>query len=167
MTITLTAKLKLLPTPEQFAALRATQLAYRDALNQVSKYAFAHGKTSSRRRLQQVLMNLLNNAIEYAPQSERIEVRLNRLDGRAVLEVADYGPGIAESDLPQLFSQYYQAARWGDHRTGGLGLGLFLTPQLVMAHNGAISVVSSTGAGTCFTISLPLETAGSEQTAAD
>jgi IS605 OrfB family transposase len=55
MKITLTAKLKLTTTPEQFAALRATQLAYRDALNQVSCYAFAHGKTGSSRRLQRAL----------------------------------------------------------------------------------------------------------------
>ena len=52
MQTTLTAKLKLLPTPDQFAALRQTQLAYRDALNFVSRYAFAHGKTSNQRRLQ-------------------------------------------------------------------------------------------------------------------
>jgi hypothetical protein len=52
MPTTLTAKLKLTTTPHQFAALRATQLAYRDGLNLVSQYAFAHGKTSSRRRLQ-------------------------------------------------------------------------------------------------------------------
>ena len=55
MEITLTAKLKLMLTPDQFVALRATQLAYRDALNRVSQYAFVHGKTSSRRRLQQAL----------------------------------------------------------------------------------------------------------------
>jgi len=52
MKITLTAKLKLLTTPDQFQALRATQLAYRAALNLVSAYSFAHGKTSSRKRLQ-------------------------------------------------------------------------------------------------------------------
>jgi putative transposase len=55
MQTTLTAKLKLTTTPDQFAALRATQLAYRDALNLVSQYAFEHGKTSSRRRLQRAL----------------------------------------------------------------------------------------------------------------
>src|SRR5579859_4784746 len=52
MKITLTAKLKLLTTPDQFAALRATQLAYQDALNYVSAYSFAHGKTSNGKRLQ-------------------------------------------------------------------------------------------------------------------
>jgi hypothetical protein len=55
MHTTLTAKLKLITTPDQFAALRATQLAYRDGLNLVSQYAFAHGKTSSRRKLQRAL----------------------------------------------------------------------------------------------------------------
>jgi predicted transposase len=55
MQITLTAKLKLITTPEQFAALRSTQLAYRDALNLTSHYAFAHGKTSSRQKLQRAL----------------------------------------------------------------------------------------------------------------
>jgi putative transposase len=55
MKTTLAAKLKLTTTPEQFAALRATQLAYRDALNQVSGYAFAHGKTGRSRHLQRAL----------------------------------------------------------------------------------------------------------------
>jgi putative transposase len=68
MPTTLTAKLKLITTPEQFTALRATQLAYRDALNQVSGYAFAHGKTSSRRRLQRDLYGQIRSQYTLSAQ---------------------------------------------------------------------------------------------------
>ena len=67
MQITLTTKLKLLPTPEQFTALRQTQLAYRDALNLVSQYAFLHGKISSRKRLQAAMYSQCVRRSAYRP----------------------------------------------------------------------------------------------------
>jgi two-component system, chemotaxis family, CheB/CheR fusion protein len=84
----------------------------------------------------------------------RIEVRLRREEGEATLEVQDYGPGIPAADLPHLFDRFYQAVQ----RTAqdGLGMGLFITRELVRAHGGAIEVRSSEGAGATFTVRLPL-----------
>lgn len=107
-------------------------------------------------RLEQIIANLLTNAVTYAPNTARVDVRLRRLDGEVMLDVQDYGPGIAAADLPRLFSRFYQVAR-DDHDTNtGLGLGLFIAQELVTAHGGTIDVVSTEGQGTTFTVRLPL-----------
>jgi two-component system CheB/CheR fusion protein len=107
-------------------------------------------------RIEQVVFNLLNNAIKYAPQSPKIDVRLRQVDGKAELQVQDYGPGIADDKLPMLFARYYQAEAGSSSAQSGLGLGLFLTKELVVAHGGAIEVISQVHVGTIFTVTLPL-----------
>jgi two-component system CheB/CheR fusion protein len=111
-------------------------------------------------RLSQVVLNLLTNAAKHAPVSPRVEVRLRREEGAALLEVQDYGPGIPAAALPHLFDRFYQAAR----RTAqdGLGVGLFITRELVRAHGGAIEVRSTEGEGATFTVRLPLPAAPEE-----
>lgn len=106
-------------------------------------------------RLEQVLLNLLNNAIAYAPQSKQIDVRLRRVGNEAEIQVQDYGKGIPAADLPHLFSRFYQAAR-GTNKSKGLGLGLYIAQELITAHGGQITAVSEEGKGTMFTIRLPL-----------
>jgi two-component system, chemotaxis family, CheB/CheR fusion protein len=107
-------------------------------------------------RIEQVVFNLLTNAIKYAPQSSQIDVRVRRVQDQAELQVQDYGPGIASEKLPYVFSRYYQAAQSPSETQSGLGLGLFLTRELVTAHGGTIDVVSHLNAGTTFTVRLPL-----------
>lgn len=119
-------------------------------------------------RLEQAISNLLRNAITYAPESARIDVRLCRLDGSATskasaargamaeINVQDYGRGIAEKDMAGLFTRFYQVSRSDAPPTRGLGLGLYITRQIVEAHGGTISVESTEGEGTTFTIRLPL-----------
>jgi two-component system CheB/CheR fusion protein len=107
-------------------------------------------------RLEQVLLNLLTNAITYASQSPLIDVRLGRVGQEAELKVQDTGPGIAAADLPHLFSRYYQVERQGSMRSAGLGLGLYIVKEIVTQHGGQISVTSSEGQGTTFTVRLPL-----------
>jgi two-component system CheB/CheR fusion protein len=107
-------------------------------------------------RLEQILQHLLNNAIDYAPQSERIDVRLRQIDNEAELQVQDYGKGIPAVDLPLLFSRFYQVARADKQLAKGLGLGLYIVRELVEAHNGSITGDSEEGKGTTFTIRLPL-----------
>lgn len=116
-------------------------------------------------RLQQVLMNLLNNALSHAPTSPHIDVRVRRVGNEAEIQVQDYGKGIPEAELPHLFSRFYQSTRGGQRPGRGLGLGLFIAKQLIDAHDGRISVVSKEGQGTTFTIRLPLvsEEAAAEQ----
>lgn len=107
-------------------------------------------------RLEQVLLNLLTNAITYAPNTERIDLWLRRAGDVAEIEVQDYGHGIAAADLPHLFSRFYQVARPDRPAQRGLGLGLFIAKEIVTAHGGTIAVASVEGEGTTFTVRLPL-----------
>lgn len=113
-------------------------------------------------RLEQVLLNLLTNAFKHAPRSKYVDVRLQRVGREAELQVQDYGGGIAEAALAQIFSRFYQVRRTDTDRPyrRGLGLGLYITQQLVAAHGGRIEVSSveepQPGHGTTFTIYLPL-----------
>jgi two-component system CheB/CheR fusion protein len=111
-------------------------------------------------RLSQVVLNLLTNAARHAPDSPRIEVRLRREEGGATLEVQDHGPGIAATALSHLFDRFYQAA--GRTARDGLGVGLFITRELVRAHGGAIEVRTGEGEGATFTVRLPLLAAPEE-----
>jgi two-component system CheB/CheR fusion protein len=113
-------------------------------------------------RLEQVVVNLLGNAMKHAPESERIDVRLNIQGSEAELQVQDYGPGISADELPHLFQRFFGgAASLGTVQTG-LGLGLYITKELVDAHGGRISVESREGEGARFIVRLPLYAPSSE-----
>jgi two-component system, chemotaxis family, CheB/CheR fusion protein len=107
-------------------------------------------------RLEQVVVNLLGNAIKHAPESKRVDVRLNIQGTEAELQVQDYGPGISRHDLPHLFTREFGAAPSMGSGQGGLGLGLYITKELVDAHGGRISVESHKGEGALFVVRLPL-----------
>jgi two-component system CheB/CheR fusion protein len=107
------------------------------------------------RRLEQVILNLLTNAINHAAESSRIDVRLRRVDGQAELDVQDYGPGIAPDDVANIFSRFYHVAHAEQLPSGGLGLGLYIAREIVVAHGGTIDVRSTVGEGTTFTVHLP------------
>ncbi len=105
-------------------------------------------------RIQQVILNLLTNAIVHAPESPTIEVRLRRLRRRAELEVEDHGPGIPPEQLGRIFSRFQHAGT--DRRPSGLGIGLYISRQIVVGHQGTIEVDSAPGEGTTFNVRLPL-----------
>ncbi len=107
-------------------------------------------------RLEQILFNLLTNAATHAPSAQGIDVRLRRAGDRVELEVQDYGRGIAADQLPHLFTRFYQVAHTDRSSRGGLGLGLFVCRELVAAHEGRITVASTEGEGTTFSVWLPL-----------
>jgi two-component system sensor histidine kinase BaeS len=107
-----------------------------------------------RGRIQQVVLNLLMNAIVHAPNSPTIAVRLRRLRRRAEIEVEDRGPGISAEHQKMLFSPFEQVA---SGRQVGLGLGLYIAREIVLAHGGTIEVDSAPGEGTTFTVRLPLQ----------
>ena len=123
-------------------------------------------------RLEQVLMNLLTNAITYAPHAERLVVGLRRDGGEAEVWVRDEGSGIAAAELPRIFARFYQVER-SDERPSrrGLGLGLYIAHELVVAHGGRIEVASveapAKGHGTTFTIHLPLAPGGADERASE
>lgn len=107
-------------------------------------------------RLQQVVLNLISNAITHAPRSRFINVELRSSDGHAELRVSDDGPGVPEAELPHLFSRFYQVSRKQGGTERGLGLGLYISREIVRAHDGEITVSSVEGRGTTFTVRLPL-----------
>ena len=114
-----------------------------------------------RRRLLQVMANLLGNAAKYTPSGGgaiSVEVRKG---ARATVEVRDNGLGIPAQDLPEVFGMFKQVDRHRGHSQGGLGIGLALVASLVSLHGGEVAAHSAgEGAGTTFTVSLPLDLGG-------
>ena len=108
-------------------------------------------------RLQQVVWNLLQNAIKFTPEGGRVELRLERADQHVRLIVSDTGKGIEPEFLPAVFDRFSQSDMSRTRRHGGLGLGLSLVKQLVEMHGGTIEAASAgAGQGATFTVTLPL-----------
>jgi two-component system sensor histidine kinase CiaH len=108
-----------------------------------------------RDQVRQVLVILLDNAVRYTPAGGRIHVQA-RVDGKeAVLTVHDTGIGIPEEALPRVFERFYRADDARNRQSGGVGLGLAIARELVTRHSGRISVTSTEGAGSTFTVRLP------------
>ena len=107
--------------------------------------------------LRQAVANLLSNAHRYTPEHSAIELRLSLSQGWAVIQVKDTGIGIDDKDLPYIFDRFYRADQVRSRHTGGFGLGLSITRQIVEAHGGAITVQSKPGQGSTFEIKLPLQ----------
>ncbi|MGH9845264.1 MAG: ATP-binding protein [Blastocatellia bacterium] len=108
-------------------------------------------------RLKQIVWNLLANAIKFTPAGGLIEIRLERLEDKALLIVSDTGQGINSEFLPHLFERFRQADGTSSRATGGLGLGLAIVKHLVELHNGAIYAYSrGEGQGTDMMVTLPL-----------
>jgi two-component system, chemotaxis family, CheB/CheR fusion protein len=107
-------------------------------------------------RLEQVIFNLLSNAITHAGSSKRIDVRLSRFEDKAKIEVQDFGSGIAKADQQKVFTSFYQVTKGERPHDEGLGLGLFICKEIVNAHLGSILIESDVGKGTTFIVTLPL-----------
>lgn len=108
------------------------------------------------RRIDQVLVNLVNNAIKYSPQTKQVDISIEQGNGLAKVHVKDYGIGINPEKLPHLFDRYYRVDGLG-HQFSGLGLGLYITSEIIKRHDGEILVESTRGNGSCFTFVLPLD----------
>jgi CheY-like chemotaxis protein len=106
-------------------------------------------------RLQQVVWNLLVNAIKFTAPGGRVTLAIEQSDGLLRLSVADTGEGIPPEFLPHLFERFQQADPSAHRRHAGLGLGLALVRQLVELHGGRISVTSTLGEGSTFLLSFP------------
>ncbi|HET9474588.1 MAG TPA: hybrid sensor histidine kinase/response regulator [Steroidobacteraceae bacterium] len=109
---------------------------------------------ADRARLMQLFQNLLGNAVKFCTSGDRITVTSRTRGEWAQIEFSDTGPGIAADDLPQIFDPYFSAS--GKHQKTGTGLGLYISKGIVDAHGGQISCSSQPGAGTTFSITLPL-----------
>jgi signal transduction histidine kinase len=109
-------------------------------------------------RIDQVLTNLINNAIKFTPEGGRIVVRSSAQGDRLCCEVEDTGIGIAPEDVPKLFQRFGQLEA-GTRKVGGTGLGLSISKAIVEAHGGAIGVASEPGKGSVFWFTLPRKSA--------
>jgi signal transduction histidine kinase len=109
------------------------------------------------RRLTQVILNLLGNAAKFTPAGGAVTIRL-RQDGDEIrIDVADTGIGIAPEHMPRLFDKFFQGDASLTRRYGGVGLGLSVAKAFIEAHRGRIEVASQPGAGSTFTIVLPVD----------
>lgn len=105
-------------------------------------------------RIDQVLVNFVNNAIKYAPDSKVIYLNAEKLDNHVKISVKDLGPGIAAEKLPYVFERYYRVNNSSSQYTG-LGLGLYIASEIIKRHEGKIGVDSIPGQGTTFWFTLP------------
>jgi signal transduction histidine kinase len=105
---------------------------------------------ADRRRIGQVMRNLLGNAAKYSPPGAPIEVRAARREGRVRIEVADRGPGIPRDDRGRIFEKFERGSAGRDCRVPGLGLGLYVSRRIVQMHGGELTIETRPGGGSIF-----------------
>jgi two-component system phosphate regulon sensor histidine kinase PhoR len=108
-----------------------------------------------RTHLQQVVLNLVDNAIKYTQEGGAIHVRLYVKDWRTIIEVSDNGAGIPSHALPHVFERFYRADKARSRASGGAGLGLSIVKAICTAHRAAIFVTSEEGKGSSFSVEFP------------
>jgi two-component system, OmpR family, sensor kinase len=144
---------------ERLVAEHAEELALaapeRDVRLSAAEPATVRG---SEERLRQVLANLTSNALRHTAPGGLVELGVTVDERTAIVSLRDDGDGIAEADLPYIFERFYR----GDpaRGSGGSGLGLAIVREIVEAHDGSVDVSSRPGAGSTFTVRLPLVAAG-------
>ncbi len=117
-------------------------------------------------RVEQVLVNVVSNAIKYTPEHGRIGVVCTARLTEAIVTVTDTGIGIPEADLPRIFERFYRVDKARSRKMGGTGLGLAIAREIIEAHGGRISIRSDAGRGTTVRVLLPIYGAPEEKSEA-
>jgi two-component system, OmpR family, phosphate regulon sensor histidine kinase PhoR len=107
-------------------------------------------------RLQEVIYNLIDNAVKYSNAGGKIRVRAESDGERLTLNVSDEGPGIPARDLPRIFERFYRADKARHRELGGTGLGLSIVKHIAQLHGGSVEAASEPGRGTTVRVHLPL-----------
>ncbi len=115
--------------------------------------------------LEQALINLIDNAIKYGPEESVVAIRVEQDSEAVSISVSDAGPGIAQKHLGRIFERFYRVDRGRSRDMGGTGLGLSIVRHIAEVHGGGVSVASEPGAGSTFTLILPIEPPPSPTTA--
>ncbi len=109
-----------------------------------------------RAQLGLMLSNLVDNALRYTAARGTVRIRLDSIDGKVVLQVADTGEGIPPGELPRVFERFYRVDKARARQTGGTGLGLAIVRHVAESHGGTVTVHSRVGRGSTFTVTLPV-----------
>ncbi|OOQ59798.1 chemotaxis protein CheB [Mucilaginibacter pedocola] len=112
--------------------------------------------TADKTRLEQVIHNFLTNAIKYSPGADTVLISCTMQDGQFRVAVKDFGIGVPEDKQPYLFDRFYRVQESSTHFSG-LGLGLFISAEIVKRHNGQIGIESAPGEGSTFWFTIPLD----------
>jgi len=107
--------------------------------------------------LEQVFVNLIDNAIKFSPENEIVSIAASRTVDIVSISVTDHGCGIPEEHIPRLFERFYRVDKGRSRRQGGTGLGLAIVKHIVNSHNGIVEVLSKPGKNTIFTVKLPFQ----------
>ena len=119
--------------------------------------------TGDRSRLEQVMMNVISNAIKYTPDGGTIEVDAGIIGKNVWMEVSDNGIGIPKQDRERIFERFYRVDKARSRESGGTGLGLSIAREIVLRHNGSIALTDHDGPGTTVRILLPIRQEGCEE----
>jgi two-component system phosphate regulon sensor histidine kinase PhoR len=111
-------------------------------------------------RLQEVIYNLLDNAVKYSQPGGMVSLHAELEGERVRISVADQGVGIRESDLPRIFERFYRADKGRSRELGGTGLGLSIVKHIVQLHGGTVEATSEPGKGTTISVLLPVSGQG-------
>jgi two-component system phosphate regulon sensor histidine kinase PhoR len=107
-------------------------------------------------KISQVLLNLLNNSINYGNENGTTLIRFHEMNDLVLIEVSDNGPGIEEKDIPRIFERFYRVEKSRTRNEGGSGLGLAIVKHIIESHNQVITVRSTVGIGCTFSFSLEM-----------
>jgi two-component system sensor histidine kinase VicK len=108
-------------------------------------------------RIEQVLLNILSNAVKYTPDGGKIEITGGTTGNKVWIKIKDNGIGIPEEDLSRIFDRFYRVDKARSRESGGTGLGLSIAREIVIRHGGDIMIESAAGGGTTVTIVWPIE----------
>jgi signal transduction histidine kinase len=112
--------------------------------------------TADKLGLTSVALNLMENAVKYAPESDSIDILLEQTNNHITFQIADQGTGIEDKDKKKIFEKFYRVGNEDTRKTKGTGLGLYIVSEIVKAHKGKITVKDNQPKGTLFSIELPL-----------
>lgn len=115
------------------------------------------GINGDRARIEQVLINILSNAVKYTPDGGTIEITSGRAGDKVWIKIKDTGIGIPEEDIPRIFDRFYRVDKARSRESGGTGLGLSIAREIVLRHGGEILIESIQAGGTAVTVVLPIE----------
>ncbi|MGN6396618.1 MAG: PAS domain S-box protein [Mucilaginibacter sp.] len=112
--------------------------------------------TADRQRIEQVIINLLSNAIKYSPGASAVDISVSADGNKALVSVRDFGPGINKGQQERIFTRFYRVEDMAVH-ISGLGIGLFISKEIIERHNGRLWVESEVDKGSVFFFEIPLD----------